>query len=65
MKIPSESIIENSPYGYALNINHPTIYPLYMRFKRWKEIPVWCPLSDAEREEFEEYINKRASIQNP
>ena len=29
---------------------------LYERFKKWKGIPKWCPLSDNERFEFENYI---------
>lgn len=56
MKIPTEAVLNKNPYGYTLNINHPTIHPLYMRYKRWKRIPVWCPLSDTERTEFETYM---------
>ena len=59
MKIPSEAILNRNPYSYTLDINHPVIHPFYMRFKRWKGIPVWCPLSDAERAEFEEYMMRR------
>lgn len=40
-------------YGYRLNVNAPEIRPLYDRFKKSKGIPPWCPLSDAERHEFE------------
>ena len=58
MKIPPEAILSRNPYSYILNINHPVIHPLYMRFKRWKGIPVYCPLSDTERIEFEEYMRK-------
>lgn len=43
-------------YGYKVNINHPDIAPLYVRYKKWKKIPLWCPLSDKERLEFEQYI---------
>lgn len=40
-------------YGYRLNINEPEVHELFQRYKKWKGIPVWCPLSDAERHEFE------------
>lgn len=46
-------------YGYRINIMHPKIEPLYKRYKKWKGIADWCPLSDAERLEFESYILKR------
>ena len=46
-------------YGYRINITHPKIEPLYKRYKKWKGIADWCPLSDAERSEFENYILKR------
>ena len=45
-------------YGYRINIMHPKIEPLYKRYKKWKGIADWCPLSDAERLEFESYILK-------
>ena len=50
--------IENSKYGHRLNINHPLIRGLYTRYKRWKNIPYNVPLSDNERFEFEDYIEK-------
>ena len=40
-------------YGYKLNINAPDIAPLFKEYKKSKGIPVWCPLSDTERHEFE------------
>lgn len=43
----------DNKYGYKINITHPDIKPLYQRFKKWKGIADWCPLSDAERLEFE------------
>lgn len=43
-------------YGYQVDISHPKIKPLYERFKKWKGVPDWCPLSDDERKEFENYI---------
>lgn len=51
---------KDNPYTYRINIGHPRIAPLYERFKRWKSIPVWCPLSDKERFEFERYITSNA-----
>lgn len=50
--------IPPNQYGYQVNISHPLIKPLYDRFKVWKKIPPWCPLSDDERFEFENYIFK-------
>lgn len=45
-------------YGYQVDITNPKIKPLYERFKKWKGIADWCPLSDAERFEFESFILK-------
>lgn len=56
--ILEEIMIWNNDYGYRINIMHPQIKPLYDRFKKWKGVPDWCPLSDNERFEFEEYILK-------
>lgn len=52
-------LLKDNPYGYRLDISEPEIHELYLRFKRWKKIPSWCPLSDGERFEFENYILKR------
>ncbi|HIR02540.1 MAG TPA: hypothetical protein IAD34_00515 [Candidatus Scatovicinus merdipullorum] len=46
----------DNPYTYRVNINHPKIQPLFERYKQWKGVPIWCPLSDSERFEFERYI---------
>lgn len=55
--LTSENIYtENNPYGYKLNINYPLIRALYVRYKRWKNIPYNVPLSDNERFEFEDYV---------
>ena len=48
--------VKNNPYGYKLNLNHPKIRELYYRYKEWKNISTNCPLSDAERFEFERYV---------
>lgn len=56
---PNTSIYcPKNKYGYKLNINHPSIKPLYERFKKWKGIGINIPLSDAERFEFESYALK-------
>ena len=49
-------LLKNNPYGYLVDISEPDIKLLYERYKRWKHIPLWCPLSDEERHEFESYI---------
>lgn len=54
MKKESGIYIEDNPWGYRLNINHPNIKPFYDRFKRWKGIK-GAP-SDKERFEFEAYM---------
>lgn len=46
----------NNPYGYRVDISKPKYRKLYERYKKWKGIPRWCPLSDAERREFERYV---------
>ena len=40
-------------YGYRLSLNSPMIRTLYERYKRAHNIPIWCPLSDSERHDFE------------
>ena len=46
----------NNPYGYRVDISKAKNRKLYDRYKKWKNIPEWCPLSDSEREEFERYV---------
>lgn len=43
-------------YGYRINISQKPYSELYERYKKYKNIPRWCPLSDYERFEFEQYI---------
>ena len=45
-----------NPYGYKIDITKPKYRELYERFKKWKGMPRWCPLSDGERLEFERYV---------
>ncbi len=47
-----------NPYEYKISLRNEKMRELYDRFKRWKGIPIWCPLSDNERLEFENYILK-------
>lgn len=57
------TLIDN-PYSYQVNINShrpilrsgESINDLYRRYKVAHNIPAWCPLSDAERMEFEAYV---------
>ena len=52
-----ESIYANSnKYGFELNINHPYINKLYVRFKTSKGIGINYPLSDDLRREFEKAV---------
>lgn len=46
----------NNKYGYQVDIAKPKYRNLYDRYKKYKNIPKWCPLSDGERLEFEQYI---------
>lgn len=43
-------------YGYKLNINHPYINSLYVRYCKWKNILLTFPLTDQQRFEFEQYV---------
>lgn len=45
-----------NPYGYKLDIRHPLVAKLYWRYKKQHHIPHWCPLSDAERLDFEAQV---------
>lgn len=61
---PAETwlLLEHNPYGFRVNINHPAVLPLYKRYKRWKGIADWCPLSDSERLNFEKYILPKLEV---
>lgn len=49
-------LLADNPYGYRVDIFAPELAELFKRYKKWKNIPDWCPLSDKERFEFEGYI---------
>ena len=49
----------NNKYGYRVDITEPKYRELYERYKKWKGLPRWCPLSDYERLEFEKFVLKR------
>lgn len=43
-------------YGYQLDLKDPLVQKLYWRYKEKHHIPHWCPLSDAERLDFEAQV---------
>ncbi len=49
--------LQNNKYGFRYNLTHPKINELYRRYKRWQCIPSNDPLSDAQRLEFENYLD--------
>lgn len=51
-------LTEPNKYGYKFNLNHPRIRTLYERYKKSKGYASTYPLSDSERFEFEEYLQK-------
>ena len=46
----------NDRYGFRLNVNHPHINKLYLRFKASKGVGINFPLDDRDRREFEAVI---------
>ena len=46
----------NNKYGFRLNVNHPYINKLYLRFKASKGVGVNSPLNDSDRMEFERVV---------
>lgn len=54
----------SNKYGYQVDITKPKYRELYERYKKYKNIPEWCPLSDAERLEFEDYVLGRKGKKN-
>lgn len=51
-------------YGYRINISQKPYNELYERYKKYKNIPMWCPLSDGERLEFEKFVLNRKERKN-
>lgn len=47
-----------NPYGYRLDIRNPLVEKLYWRYKEKNHIPHWCPMSDAERLDFEHQVEE-------
>lgn len=58
-----------NPYGYRVNIRNPYINGLYRSFYKKQKIPLWCPLSDEQRFEFEmaviPHLEKRFNCKAP
>ena len=52
----------NNEHGYLLNVNHPKVHDLLVRYKKWKGLPLQYPLSDKERLEFEAYVLKKEKV---
>lgn len=50
---------DGNPYGYAININHPIIRPLYLQFKQKNGYRYDEPIPDSERLRFEAEINEK------
>lgn len=42
--------------GFQIKVCHPEVRPYYDQFRRDMKIPVWCPLEDKERLEFEHLV---------
>lgn len=65
---PVQMLNYNNPYGYKLNVNHPLINKIYLRYKEQHGIASRIPLNDTERNEFErvtlEYLQKKGIIKN-
>lgn len=56
---PLSVYTQNNPYGYKVNINHPSVNPIYQRYKQHIGVPMHYPLSDNQRADFERYILPR------
>lgn len=52
-RLSENIILRNNKYGYRANINTPKINKLYQNYRKHKGLPIWCPLSDAERIQFD------------
>lgn len=37
-------LLHANPYGYRVNINHPSINPLYRRYKAWRGNSRYVPV---------------------
>lgn len=47
-------------YGYQLNLTKPRVRAKYDDYKHRNGIPMWCPLSDKQRKEFEAEVIRQA-----
>ena len=53
---PQSIYTQGNPYGYRLNLRHPLVQKLYYRYKERLGISRSTPLSDSERQDFEERV---------
>lgn len=53
---PQSLYTQDNPYGYRLNLRHPLVQKLYYRYKNKLGISRNTPLSDGERQDFEERV---------
>lgn len=56
LKTDGSIFTDDNRYGYKININHPSIRPLYERYKQKIGVPSRIGLSTAQRFEFERAI---------
>lgn len=54
--IDKSALLQDHPYGYKYNINHPTIAEMYDHYKQSRGLPMHYPISDKARKTFEEII---------
>lgn len=46
----------NNPYGYRINVNHPSIRPLFEAYYKRIGVPFSIPLTHRQRMRFEEAV---------
>lgn len=58
LKTDGSIFTENNRYGYKININHPKIYPMYVRYHEKIGVPLHIHLTTAQRLAFESAVMK-------
>ena len=51
------------PQYYTTDINDPRIRRWYEAYKKRLGLPPWCPMSDAERREFDAKVNALLAVE--